>query len=41
MGFFEGCFSYIFGDGNPNAQLEEVRIRSAAEMIRKAGGESE
>mmetsp|Transcript_10465 Transcript_10465/g.18959 ORF Transcript_10465/g.18959 Transcript_10465/m.18959 type:complete len:543 (+) Transcript_10465:87-1715(+) len=38
MGFFEGCFSYIFGDGNPNAQLEEVRIRSAAEMIRKAGG---
>ena len=24
MGFFEGCFSYIFGDGNPNAQLEEV-----------------
>ena len=38
MGFFEGCFSYIFGDGNPNAQLEEVRIRSAAEMVRRAGG---
>ena len=27
MGFLEGCFSYIFGDGDPNAQLEEVRIR--------------
>ncbi len=23
MGFLESCFSYIFGDGDPNADIEE------------------
>lgn len=23
MGFLESCFSYIFGDGDPNAEIEE------------------
>jgi hypothetical protein len=25
MGFLESCFSYIFGDGDPNAWVEEER----------------
>jgi hypothetical protein len=38
MGFLESCFSYIFGDGNPNAELEEKRLRLAAQMIRDRQG---
>lgn len=25
MGFLESCFSYIFGDGDPNVNFEEKR----------------
>lgn len=38
MGFLESVFSYIFGDGNPNAQLEEKRLRLAADVIRQNKG---
>jgi hypothetical protein len=34
MGFFESVFSYIFGDGNPNTDLEEKRLGLVANMIR-------
>jgi len=38
MGFLESVFSYIFGDGNPNEQLEEKRLSLAANMIRESNG---
>jgi len=38
MGFLESVFSYVFGDGDPNGDVEERRIASAAEMIRGNGG---
>lgn len=38
MGLLESIFSYIFGDGNPNADLEEERTRLAARVIRENGG---
>jgi len=38
MGFLESVFSYIFGDGDPNARLEEERLSSATSMIRENGG---
>eukprot|EP00815_Leptocylindrus_aporus_P011142 CAMPEP_0116055482 /NCGR_PEP_ID=MMETSP0322-20121206/3435_1 /TAXON_ID=163516 /ORGANISM="Leptocylindrus danicus var. apora, Strain B651" /LENGTH=574 /DNA_ID=CAMNT_0003539097 /DNA_START=137 /DNA_END=1861 /DNA_ORIENTATION=- len=38
MGFLESTFSYIFGDGNPNGDLETRRLRAAAAEIRKSGG---
>ena len=38
MGFLESCFSYIFGDGNPNANIEEKRLSLAANMIRNNKG---
>ena len=38
MGFFESVFSYIFGDGNPNANLDERRLSLAANMIRQNKG---
>jgi len=38
MGFLESCFSYIFGDGDPNAGVEEVRYREIAGVIRRSGG---
>jgi len=38
MGFLESCFSYIFGDGNPNVGLEEVRYTEIAGVIRRSGG---
>ena len=38
MGFLESVFSYVFGDGDPNGQLEEVRVRGAARVIRESGG---
>lgn len=25
MGFLESCFSYIFGDGDPNANLDDEK----------------
>ena len=38
MGFLEGVFSYIFGDGNPNPGLEERRLSLVANMIRNHEG---
>lgn len=38
MGFLESVFSYVFGDGNPNAGLEEQRLSLAANMIRENQG---
>ena len=38
MSFLESVFSYVFGDGNPNAGLEEKRLALAANMIRQNGG---
>jgi len=37
-GFLESVFSYVFGDGDPNRDMEELRIRGAAKLIRDAGG---
>jgi hypothetical protein len=38
MGFLESVFSYIFGDGNPNTDLEEKRLSLVASMIRENKG---
>ena len=37
LGFLESVFSYIFGDGDPNNNIEEVRVRAAAAMIKANG----
>jgi hypothetical protein len=38
MGFLESVFSYVFGDGDPNAKLDEKRLQLAANMIRSQKG---
>ena len=38
MNFFESVFSFLFGDGDPNANLEERRWREIATMIRSNNG---
>ena len=38
MNFFESVFSFLFGDGDPNASLEERRWREIATMIRSNNG---
>ncbi len=38
MNFLESVFSFLFGDGNPNADLEERRWRDLATMIRSHNG---
>jgi hypothetical protein len=38
MGFLESVFSYIFGDGNPNLELESRRLQLAANVIRANNG---
>lgn len=38
MGFFESVFSYVFGDGDVNARLEEKRLSLAANLIRQNNG---
>ena len=38
MGFLESVFSFVFGDGNPNAGLEEKRLSLAAQVIRDNKG---
>jgi hypothetical protein len=38
MNFFESVFSFLFGDGDPNANLEERRWREIANMIRSNNG---
>ncbi|MFN6537621.1 MAG: hypothetical protein RM021_014790 [Nostoc sp. EkiNYC01] len=38
LNFFEAVFSFLFGDGNPNANLEERRWQEIATVIRSNGG---
>ena len=38
MNFLEAVFSFLFGDGNPNANLEERRWQAIATVIRNNGG---
>ena len=38
MGFLESVFSYIFGDGNPNQDIEERRLQLVAKLIRDNNG---
>ncbi len=38
MNFFEAIFSFLFGDGNPNANLEERRWQEIANVIRNNKG---
>lgn len=38
LNFFEAIFSFLFGDGNPNANLEERRWQEIAAVIRNHGG---
>jgi len=38
MGFLESIFSYIFGDGNPNQDIEERQLRLISELIRENNG---
>ena len=38
MGFLESVFSYIFGDGNPNQQIEQKRLKLASQYIRSRNG---
>lgn len=38
MNFLEGVFSFMFGDGNPNADLEERRWQEIGTVIRNSRG---
>ncbi|KAG8460623.1 hypothetical protein KFE25_011398 [Diacronema lutheri] len=38
MNFFEACFSFVFGDGDPNESLRETRWRQVGALIRAQGG---
>ncbi|SKB12517.1 conserved membrane hypothetical protein [Planktothrix sp. PCC 11201] len=38
MNFFESIFSFIFGDGNPNYNLEERRWQTIAKVIKNQKG---
>ncbi|KST63598.1 DUF4199 domain-containing protein [Mastigocoleus testarum] len=38
LNFFESVFSFLFGDGNPNANLEERRWREIGTIIRSHKG---
>jgi len=38
MNFFEGVYSFLFGDGNPNADLEERRWQLIGQVIRQHQG---
>jgi len=38
MSFLESIFSFLFGDGNPNVNLEERRWQAIATVIRNNGG---
>jgi hypothetical protein len=38
MNFLEAVFSFLFGDGNPNADLEERRWQEIGSVIRNSGG---
>ncbi|NEO46565.1 MAG: hypothetical protein F6K55_21535 [Moorea sp. SIO4A3] len=38
MNFLEAVFSFLFGDGNPNSDLEERRWKTIGAVIRNSGG---
>jgi hypothetical protein len=38
LSFLESVFSVLFGDGNPNASIEERRSKAVAQLIRARGG---
>jgi hypothetical protein len=38
MSFLEAIFSFLFGDGNPNEDLEETRWQTIGSVIRNHGG---
>ncbi len=38
LNFLEAVFSFLFGDGNPNADLEERRWQDIGTVIRNSGG---
>ncbi|MCU0525044.1 MAG: hypothetical protein MUF72_09490 [Elainella sp. Prado103] len=38
LNFLEAIFSFLFGDGNPNADLEERRWQTIGTVIRNQGG---
>lgn len=38
MSFIESVYSFVFGDGDPNFNLEERRYRQIAQLIRENGG---
>ncbi|HIK46663.1 MAG TPA: hypothetical protein IGR64_17575 [Leptolyngbyaceae cyanobacterium M65_K2018_010] len=38
MNFLEAVFSFLFGDGNPNADLEERRWQAIAAVVKANGG---
>ncbi|HBE56292.1 MAG TPA: hypothetical protein DEG17_02705 [Cyanobacteria bacterium UBA11149] len=38
MNFLESIFSFLFGDGNPNAELEKCRWQAIGRVIRNSGG---
>ena len=38
LGFLQSCFSLLFGDGDPNADLAQRTSASAASLIRANGG---
>ena len=38
MSFLESIFSFLFGDGNPNADLEDRRWQEMGTVIRNSGG---
>lgn len=38
LNFLEAIFSFLFGDGNPNANLEERRWQEIGNVIRNSGG---
>jgi hypothetical protein len=38
LNFFEAIFSFLFGDGNPNSNLEKRRWQSIAKVIRRHRG---
>ncbi|MDJ0706766.1 MAG: hypothetical protein QNJ46_26135 [Leptolyngbyaceae cyanobacterium MO_188.B28] len=38
LNFFEAIFSFLFGDGDPNAEREDYRWRSIATVIRNSSG---
>ena len=38
MGFLQSCFSFLFGDGDPNGELGRRRARAVAALIRAQGG---